>query len=180
MSDLNLPSPGLFFGSVLFNETGLNFVDIKNIWTERFGPSIEFHHDFFPMKDHYSKQMGNSLFLKRIILLSLSPASRENLITHKIWADDLEKLITKDKLYRALNLDIGLLTAENVSLATGKNFAHRIYLGQGVFSDLNLQIDGKTFKALPWTYPDYAHPDFIQFFNWARHFLLRKNKLKIT
>jgi hypothetical protein len=174
MSDLSLPSPGLFLGSVLFNSRDLEFSPLLQLWIDRFGPSLEFHHDFFPMKDYYSAQMGEAQFLKRVILISLTPHHREDLVTHKIWADELEKKKTKEKSYRALNLDIGLLTAENLTLATGKNFSHRIYLGHGVFSDLNLQIDHSGFKALPWTYPDYAHPDFIQFFNWARLYLLRK------
>jgi len=180
MSDLTLPSPGLFFGSALFNSNDLDLHTVIKIWTERFGTSIEFHHNFFPMKDYYSKQMGEGQLLRRVILMSMAPAARELLIDHKIWADDLEKKITNEKSYRALNLDIGLLTLENLTLATGKNFAHRIYLGMGVFSDLNLQIENKGFKALPWTYPDYAHPDFIQFFNWSRGFLLRKNNEKNT
>jgi len=176
MSDLTLPAPGLFFGSALFNSDHLDGPTVKKIWTERFGASLEFHHEFFPMKDYYSKQMGESSSLHRTIFMSLIPEQREKLSTHKIWADALEKKITAEKSLRALNLDIGLLTLENVSLATGKNFAHRIYLGQGVFSDLNLQFENKSFRPLPWAYPDYAHSDFIQFFNWVRVFLLRKNK----
>lgn len=174
MSLLSLPGPGLFFGSALFNCQDLDFITVFNIWSERFGHSIEFHHDFFPMKDYYSSQMGEAQFLKRVIFMGLTPCNREDLVMHKIWADQLEKKITEEKSYRALNLDIGLLTTENVTLATGKNFSHRIYLGFGVFSDLNLKIENKSFKALPWAYPDYAHPDFIQFFNWSRNFLLRK------
>lgn len=179
MSDLILPAPGLFFGSALYNTQELDFFTIKNIWEDRFGASLEFHHDFFPMKNYYSKQMGESDSLRRTILMGLIPRPREELPDHKIWADDLEKKITQEKSLRALNLDIGLLSAENVSLATGKNFSHRIYLGRGVFSDLNLQFENKSFKPLPWAYPDYAHSDFIEFFNWVRVFLLRKNNKKI-
>ncbi|MFA6235678.1 MAG: DUF4416 family protein [Bacteriovorax sp.] len=180
MSDLNLPSPGLIFGSALFNSKDMDTQTIKKIWSDRFGPSLEFHHEFFPMKEYYSRQMGDVDLLKRVIFMSLAPEERDNIVAHKIWADKLEKEISGQQSYRALNLDIGLLTVENVSLATGKNFAHRIYLGQGVFSDLNLQIEHKIFVALPWTYPDYAHPDFIHFFSWVRGFLLRKNNIENT
>lgn len=178
MSDLVLPSHGLFFGSALFNKENLTVGDIKNPWESLFGESIEFHHDFFPMKEYYSKQMGNSHSLSRIIFMSLTPKRREELVANKIWADTFEKSMTDLHSYRSLNLDIGLLTLENVSLATGKNFSHRTYLERGVFSDLNLQFENKSFKPLPWTYPDYSHPDFIMFFNWVRGFLLRKNTAK--
>ena len=179
MSDLLAASPGLFFGSVLFNKENLSYIEIKKIWEERFGTSVEFHHHFFPMKDYYSKQMGEVSKLSRILFVGLNPAKRELLIAHKVWADQLEKKITLDKSSRALNLDIGLLTLENVTLATGKNLSHRIYLGEGVYSDLNLKFENKSFRALPWAYPDYAHPDFIHFFNWVRGFLHRKIVKKI-
>lgn len=174
MSDLFSPEPGLFFGSALFNREGIKLSEIKKIWLDQFENSIEFFHDFFPMKEYYSKKMGDSHLLDRAIFVSLIPEEREKIVDYKIWADDLEKKMSKLFGYRVLNLDIGLLTLENVTLATGKNFSHRIYLGHGVFSDLNLQFENKTFKPLSWTYPDYAHPDFILFFNWVRGFLLQK------
>lgn len=180
MSDLSLPSSGLFFGSALFNKEAINASELKMTWEDKFGKSLEFQHPFFPMKDYYSKQMGESHLLSRVIFMSLTPRKREDLTDYKIWADELEKKTTAFHTFRALNLDLGLLTLENVSLATGKNFSHRTYLGRGVFCDLNLQFENKSFKPLPWTYPDYAHPDFIRFFNWVRGFLLRKNKIRAT
>lgn len=180
MSDLVTPTQGLYFGSALFNEEFISYEDIKNIWLDRFGESVEFHHSFFPMKDYYSKQMGEASKLNRIVFTSVRSEEREALVAHKIWADQLEKEKALGLSLRPLNLDIGLLTLENVTLATGKGFAHRVYLGRGVYADLNLQFENKTMKALPWAYPDYSHPDFIVFFNWMRGFLHRKNSEKNT
>jgi hypothetical protein len=56
---------------------------------------------------------------------------------------------------RRFNLDPGYLTRERLVLATGKNFVHRIYLGQGIFADLTLIYRKGRFEALPWTFPDY-------------------------
>lgn len=173
MSDLSPASLGLFFGSALFNSEHISFLEIKKNWCDRFGPAVEFHHDFFPMKEYYSKQMGPENKLSRVILTGLIPSRREELVAHKRWADEWEKSLIKAPGLRILNLDIGLLTLENLTLATGKNFSHRLYLGEGVYGDLNLQFENKTFRPLPWAYPDYAHPDFIQFFNWVRGFLKR-------
>lgn len=179
MSDLISAPHGLFFGSILYNEEMLHIEKIKQRWIDRFGPSVEFHHSFFPMKTYYSRQMGSELKLRRLLMASLRTEPRENLVEHKIWADRLEKEIQAKDLIRSLNLDIGLLTLENMVLATGKSFSHRLYLGCGVYADLNLQYENKTMKPLSWTYPDYSHPDFIHFFNWLRGFLLRKNSEKI-
>jgi hypothetical protein len=182
MSNLILPSHGLFFGSALWNDDCLSVNEIRKIWTERFGESVEFSHSYFPMKNYYSKQMGQVHKLKRILFASLQSSPREIIVDHKIWANDLEQklMLNFNRELRPLNLDIGLLTLENVVLATGKSFAHRIYLGRGVYADLNLEFEHKSMKPLSWTYPDYSHPDFIEFFNWLRGFLLRKNAGKNT
>ena len=75
---------------------------------------------------------------------------------------------------RAVNLDPGLLSAERLVLATGKNYAHRIYLGRGIFGDLTLIYARGSFQPLPWTYPDYQDPEAIGMFNRLRErYLLR-------
>jgi hypothetical protein len=52
---------------------------------------------------------------------------------------------------------------ERFVLATGKNFSHRIYLGQGIYADLTLIYRHGEFQALPWTYPDYADQPLRRF-----------------
>ena len=48
---------------------------------------------------------------------------------------------------------------ERLVLATGKNFSHRIYLGQGIWADLTLMFHKGDWFDLPWTFPDYATPE---------------------
>jgi hypothetical protein len=50
-------------------------------------------------------------------------------------------------------------------LATGKNYSHRIYIGEGIYAELTLVFERGAFRPLPWTYPDYADRplrDFLQ------------------
>ena len=61
---------------------------------------------------------------------------------------------------RRVNLDPGLITLERLVLASGKNFTHRVYLGQGIWADLTMIYNKKTgWVVLPWTFPDYATED---------------------
>ena len=63
-----------------------------------------------------------------------------------------------------MNLDPGYVARERLVLATGKNYAHRVYLSQGIYGDLTLLADRSGFQALSWTYPDYAEgplPEFL-------------------
>jgi hypothetical protein len=78
---------------------------------------------------------------------------------------------------RRVNIDPGILTAERLVLATGKNFTHRVYLGRGVFADLTLIYQKNSFRPLPWTYPDYAAPGMIAFWNTVRKSFLRERKM---
>jgi len=48
---------------------------------------------------------------------------------------------------------------EKVVLASCKNFAHRIYLKDGVYADLTLIYRNGDFQPIDWTFPDYAGDD---------------------
>ena len=69
---------------------------------------------------------------------------------------------------RRINIDPGLLTEERFVLATGKNYTHRIYLGKGIYADLTLVYQGGSYRALPWTYPDYRNPMMLHFLGVLR------------
>ena len=69
---------------------------------------------------------------------------------------------------RRVNLDPGYLLLERFVLASGKNFTHRIYIGQGIYADLTLMFQKGAFRTLPWTYPDYAARDMQSFLTQVR------------
>jgi len=107
----------------------------------------------FDCTEYYSDEMGSPLF--RRFIEALSPVSRESLPDIKIEMERIERSLTVEER-RTVNLDPGLVTPENFILATGKNFSHRVYLRDGVFADLTLVYRKGEYRALPWTYPDYA------------------------
>ncbi|MGA6927708.1 MAG: DUF4416 family protein, partial [Desulfosarcina sp.] len=69
---------------------------------------------------------------------------------------------------RRVNIDPGYLLPERFVLATGKNFTHRIYVGDGIYADLTLIYRKGAFRTLPWTYPDYADRQLIDFLSLVR------------
>ena len=69
---------------------------------------------------------------------------------------------------RRVNIDPGYLVLERFVLATGKNFAHRIYLGRSIYADLTLVYRRGGFQTLPWTYPDYAAETMLKFLDQVR------------
>jgi hypothetical protein len=77
---------------------------------------------------------------------------------------------------RRVNIDPGYMLAERFVLATGKNFTHRIYIGGGIYADLTLMYQKGAFRALPWTYPDYAGEKMQDFLTLVRDRYLRDMK----
>nr|NIU87986.1 DUF4416 family protein [Nitrosopumilaceae archaeon] len=81
-------------------------------------------------------------------------AKREEIVDIKVRCNDIEKLTSVDGK-RIYNIDPGYLATEHFVLSTGKGYAHRPYLGKGVYADVTLIYRDKDFTELEWTYPDY-------------------------
>jgi hypothetical protein len=119
----------------------------------------------FDRTRYYEKEMGGNLV--RLFAAFRELVEPDRLPWIKLKSNELEKNFAVEG-NRRVNLDPGYLTAERVVLATGKNFTHRIYLGQGIYADLTLMFHRRSFRALPWTYPDYSDPGIIGFMNNLR------------
>jgi hypothetical protein len=69
---------------------------------------------------------------------------------------------------RPVNIDPGYITAAKLVLASTKDHAHRIYLGQGIFAEITLMYRHGRWEAHEWTFPDYRRGDYHAFFTQAR------------
>ncbi|MEC7181357.1 MAG: DUF4416 family protein [Bdellovibrionota bacterium] len=177
MSLLQTPTKTFFFASFLFRRDLVSEDSIKTMWEKKWGESLYFDHPFFPMKKYYSKEMGDSNLLQRLFGVSLNLQNRESFVQGKVWSTGKEIEMSQDKLgvkFRTVNIDLGCLSLENMQLATGKPYSHRIYLGKGVYSDLTYVFQNKSYKPLLWTYPDYREEEIIKFFNSVRKVLHKK------
>jgi len=69
---------------------------------------------------------------------------------------------------RRVNLDPGYVSMAKLVLATTKNHGHRIYIGQGIYAEVTLQYRDGAYRPWPWSYPDYATPEYCRFFETIR------------
>ncbi len=107
----------------------------------------------FHFTDYYFEEMGQPLFRRFVSFEKhIDPSSLAEI---KVATNGLEEKYALQGGSRVLNLDPGYLTAAAYILATSKNYAHRIYLGQGVFAQQELLFERKRILTLDWTYPDY-------------------------
>ena len=98
--------------------------------------------------------MGDNLFRKLISFEKL--IKPETLSDIKLFTNSIENEHLAEGGKRIVNIDPGYISLEKLVLATGKNFAHRIYLRNGIYADLTLVYKNGDFQPLEWTFPDYA------------------------
>lgn len=170
MSVLKKPTSVFIFSSVLYRKDLITKTEIQAQWEEKFGTSTFFWNEFCPMKNYYSSEMGETSKLDRFFLVSSKLYDRDILLEGKKWAINQECKTTENN-NRKINWDIGVLSLENIQLATGKNFTHRVFLAENIYSDLTLMFHGESYDVLPWTYSDYASKEIIEFFNHQRRLL---------
>jgi hypothetical protein len=107
----------------------------------------------FDFTDYYETEMGKSLVRQWFSFAPLSPLDR--LAEVKLATNGLEDTWRRRDGTRQVNFDPGFLTLHNLVLATTKNYAHRIYIGNGIFAEVTMLYKQGRYEAFSWTYPDY-------------------------
>ena len=118
---------------------------------------------------YYEREMGEGLVRRFASFHELVDPGR--LAEIKLFTNRLEQQMAVDG-HRRINIDPGLLSEERLVLATGKNYLHRIYLRDGIHADLTLIYERDSYRALPWTYPDYRSPFATHLFGYLRKRIL--------
>ncbi|UCD77076.1 MAG: DUF4416 family protein [Desulfobacterales bacterium] len=119
----------------------------------------------FDYTAYYAPEMGAPLVRRMLVFKNLIRQSELTAI--KLTTNRLEESYSKNGK-RRVNIDPGYLLLERLVLASGKNFSHRIYIGDGIYADLTLIYQRGAFEKLPWTYPDYADQPMLEFLQQVR------------
>ncbi len=138
----------------------------KRILIRRFG-KIDFESQplSFTYTRYYEQEMGKGLKKVFVSFKKLIPA--DSLPAIKTAANNTENKLTLD-LSRQINIDPGYLDLAKFVLATTKDYSHRIYLSKGIYAEITLVYQEKTFRPWDWTYPDYRSHGYIEILNRIR------------
>jgi hypothetical protein len=160
MSRPHVPPPAQLVISVLSSGLIRMWPEIERELQARWG-KLDYASEPFPFTQtsYYNQELGTPI-MRRIVAFE-ALVSQEQLPDIKLRTNALEDKWRDVTGRRGVNLDPGLLCLERFILGTGKNFTHRIYLGQGIFADLTLIFQKGGWQTLPWTFPDYAG-EYIQ------------------
>lgn len=119
--------------------------------------------------DYYRDELGPEPV--RAFLAFPGLFATDELAARKLATNDLEGELAREvggPLPRPVNLDPGYLTLAKLVLASAKNYAHRIHIGRRIYAEVTLQYRGGAWRALPWTFPDYASGTYDRFFTELR------------
>ncbi len=173
MGQIRAPEKVTPIASVFTGDDNM-FIVVESELTKRLGRCIYKSEQLpFTHTNYYTAEMGPDL--TRIIFAFdylLDPAELPAL---KRWSNDLEDTWSWDGR-RQVNIDMGYVTLAKLVLATTKDHAHRLYLGQGIYGEVTLHYENGQFQPWPWTYPDYASPSYRQILGTIRE--LHRLKLR--
>lgn len=153
--------PAKLIAGLIFSSQDAYTASMK-LLEQKFGP-IQFESEPFDFSytDYYESEMGK--LLRRQFVSFETPIVPDRLSEIKQTTNHLERKYLNDTGGRLINIDPGLVSLANLILASTKNFSHRLYLGQGIFGEVTMLYENKTFVPLRWTYPDYQRVDVIGF-----------------
>jgi len=119
----------------------------------------------FNFTRYYEDEMGTGL--RKLFICFQDPILPDELPGLKLHTVVLESDWSVEGR-RRVNLDPGYLSSAKLVLASTKDYAHRLYLGQGVYGDVQLRYMHGEFVFSDWTYPDYRTDLAIHFFQSVR------------
>jgi hypothetical protein len=135
-------------------------------------PAFEFNETHY-----YDATMGPGL--RKLFFTFAAPFDPERLVDVKLqtnqWEEDYAKKAGRAEP-RPLNLDPGYLTLGKLVLGTTKDFAHRVYLGRGIYAEVTLYYKHGRWQHHEYTFADYRRADYQQFFSQCREALHRRQR----
>jgi hypothetical protein len=173
MGDINQPAPVLLLiAAVSRHQAALDWA--RERATAQFGPVALASDAFdFAETDYYAATMGSGLKKQFLAFQRLiDPALLPNIKRQTNEWEAEYAAVGNHEEPRPLNLDPGYITGAKLILASTKDHAHRIYLGEGIYAEMTLVYRRRQWQPLEWTYPDYRRDDFQLFFSACREWLL--------
>jgi hypothetical protein len=132
---------------------------------EAYGPLDQVSPPFvFNQTDYYADAMGTDL--RKQLLTFRDLIAPDRLVEIKLHTNHLESELACAGRYpetRPVNIDPGYLNLGKLVLASTKDQAHRVYLGQGIYAETTLRFQSGAFVPWPWTYADYRQPAVVDF-----------------
>ena len=180
MGQIQTPRPVTPFVALLFGNEE-HYPELRGQLEQTFGPlELESPLFSFTFTDYYRPGMGPDL--KRRLLTFARLADPAELAAWKLAANALEARWAATAPpagpARPVNIDPGYITSAKLVLASTKDFAHRVYLRDGIFAEITLSYRGGAWVSHPHTFPDFRSGLYDAFLVRAREAHMRRSAAK--
>lgn len=142
--------------------------------------TIDLESEIWPFfqTEYYKEEMGTDL--KRQFVSFDKPVPPDAMAGIKHETNAIEERIAEQcgglELTRPVNLDPGYIDLGKLVLATTKDNAHRVYIGQNMYAEVTLRYGAGGWHIWPWTYPDYHQQHYHEFFTRVRERLREQRR----
>jgi len=175
------PAPAKLIVGMLAGRRGLLDAAAEGLAADRGPVDLRSEVWAFDFTDYYAEQMGEGLLRQFVGFERLICPSE--LVAIKRATNALEAAFAAERGTgaappRPLNLDPGYDTESKLVLASAKDFAHRVYLGEGIHAEVTLTYVRGAWRSGPHTFPDYASGLYDGFLTEARDRLRRQLRAK--
>ncbi len=127
----------------------------------------------FTLTDYYREEFGDGLL--KVFISFHKLILPQQIAKIKIFTNNIERKLSLAGR-RLVNIDPGYLDLAKLVLASTKDYAHRIYLDKGIYGEITLSYQGKSFQGWQWTYPDFRTSEYIDIFNQIRELYAEQSK----
>lgn len=163
------PPPGKLILSIIYSSMDALSDSLKTL-ERRFGRvQFETAEIECAVSKRYEEEMGHDLHRRFFSFEQMTPRSALTSIKgicHKIepnFSDHVE-----DFHFRTVNIDPGIITPNNLVMASHHEYGHSIYLTSGVYNELMLVWSQGRFVRLPWTPADFYDDEAVDLFERVR------------
>ena len=110
----------------------------------------------FDMTEYYESEAGPNMVRQFMAFANLIDPGRLAAIKHETNKMEQDLAQQLDTPYpRPVNFDPGFIEPSKLVLASTKNFAHRIYIGDHMYAEVTMTFNKGKWESFPFTFPDY-------------------------
>jgi hypothetical protein len=123
----------------------------------------------FDMTDYYADETGPNMVRQFLAFEHLVDPGHLAAIKHQ--TNRMEQVLAKQldaPFPRPVNLDPGFVEPSKLVLASTKNFAHRVYIGDGMYAEVTMTYNKGTWETFAFTFPDFKSGRYNEFLSNVR------------
>ena len=131
----------------------------------------------FDLTGYYAQQAGPEILRHFVAFADLVDPGRLAAVKH--ITNRLERELAQElgrPWPRPVNFDPGLIEPSKLVLASTKNFAHRVYIGDTMYAEVTMIYVRGRWESFPFTFPDFKSGRYDGFLSAVRQRLVEQQK----